>query len=216
MSDIADPLWAQMRTEVAEIARREPMLASYLHATVLKHRTLESAYLTALSLHDILRRGFRATPEVKEAIRADLAAVVDRDPAAGTPAVPFLYFKGFHALQAWRVSHGLWDRGRKHLALYLQTRISEVFGLDIHPAAQIGKGILIDHGTGVVIGETAVVGDNVSMLHDVRTVTVHGPDDRSRLRHLRTKRQRISSRNRVYWYTEAFFISLHCRGASFW
>jgi len=175
----ADPLWAGLRKEVAAIARREPLLASYLHATVLKHRSLESAlsfllsgklespYLTALSLHDILRQGFRAAPEVKEAIRADLTAVVDRDPAAGSPAVPFLYFKGFHALQAWRVSHWLWGRGQQHLALYLQARISEVFGLDIHPAAQIGKGILIDHGTGVVIGETAVVGDNVSMLHEV-------------------------------------------------
>lgn len=180
MSDTEkDLLWSQLRSEVAGIVRREPMLASYLHATVLKHRTLESAlsfllsgklespYLTALSLHDILRRTFRGSPEVKEAIRADLLAVVDRDPAAGTPSVPFLYFKGFHALQAWRVAHWLWGRGQKHLALYLQTRISEVFGLDIHPAAQIGKGILIDHGTGVVIGETAVVGDNVSMLHEV-------------------------------------------------
>jgi serine O-acetyltransferase len=179
MSDVPDPLWSELRYEVAQIAKREPLLASYLHATVLKHRTLESAlsfllsgklespYLTALSLHDILRRAFRASPEIRGAIRADLAAVVDRDPAAGSPAVPFLYFKGFHALEAYRVSNWLWAKGRKHLALYLQTRISEVFGLDIHPAARIGQGILIDHGTGVVIGETAVVGDNVSMLHEV-------------------------------------------------
>lgn len=174
-----DPLWIQLRRETRTIIRNEPLLASYLHATVLKHATLESAlsfllsgklespYLTALSLHDILRRAFRASGEIREAIRADLTAVVDRDPAAGSPAVPFLYFKGFHALEAWRVSHWLWQKDRRQLALYLQSRISEVFTLDIHPAAQIGRGILIDHGTGVVIGETAVIGDNVSMLHEV-------------------------------------------------
>jgi len=174
-----DPLWTLMRADAAEMARAEPLLASYLHATVLKHRSLESSlsfllasklespYLTAMSLHDILKRGFRASPEIRDAVRVDLKAVVDRDPAARTPVVPLLFFKGFQALEAWRVAHWLWHRNRRSLALFLQSRISEVFGLDIHPAAIIGRGILIDHGTGVVIGETAVIGDNVSMLHEV-------------------------------------------------
>jgi serine O-acetyltransferase len=93
--------------------------------------------------------------------------VVERDPAARGVAQPFLYYKGFHALEAYRVAHWLWSNGRNPLALHLQNRISEVLAVDIHPAARIGKGILIDHATSVIIGETAVVGDDVSMLHEV-------------------------------------------------
>jgi serine O-acetyltransferase len=100
-------------------------------------------------------------------VRRDLTAVVERDPAARGTAQPFLYYKGFHALEAYRVAHWLWSNGRNALALHLQNRISEVFAVDIHPAARIGKGILIDHATSVIIGETAVVGDDVSMLHEV-------------------------------------------------
>ena len=172
-------VWGRLRLEVQAMAETEPMLASYLHATVLKHRTLEdslsfllagrlaSAYFTAMSVRENIDEAFDASPEIREAICCDLLAVVNRDPAARGVAQPFLHYKGFHALQSYRVAHWLWLEGRSALALFYQNRISEVFGVDIHPAARIGKGILIDHGTSVVIGETAVVGDNVSMLHEV-------------------------------------------------
>jgi serine O-acetyltransferase len=120
-----------------------------------------------MTLREVIREAFAASPEIREAIRRDLSAVLERDPAARGVAQPFLHYKGYHALQSQRVAHWLWNEGRQPLAFYLQNRISEVFAVDIHPAARIGKGILIDHGTSVVIGETAVVGDDVSMLHEV-------------------------------------------------
>ena len=174
-----DPVWSGLREEVAEMAESENMLASYLHATVLNHNSLEnslsfllaaklaSPHLSAMSLRDVIDESFHLGPQIGEAVRRDLTAVVERDPAARGMAQPFLYYKGFHALESYRVSHSLWNQGRNALALYLQNRISEVFAVDIHPAARIGKGILIDHATGVIIGETAVVGDDVSMLHEV-------------------------------------------------
>jgi len=172
-------VWIRLRREVQAMAETEPMLASYLHAAVLKHRTLEdslsyllagrlsSSYFSAMSFREIFDEAFAASPGIREAICCDLLAVVDRDPAARGVAQPFLHYKGFHALQSYRVAHWLWLEGRQALASFYQNRISEVFGIDIHPAARVGKGILIDHGTSVVIGETAVVGDNVSMLHEV-------------------------------------------------
>jgi serine O-acetyltransferase len=168
-----------LREEVSAIAAAETMLASYLHATVLNHRSLEdslsyllaeklaTAYLSAMSTREVIDQAFSADLAIGSAIRDDLRAVVQRDPAARGFAQPFLNFKGFHALQSYRVAHWLWGQGRSALAFYFQSRISSVFDIDIHPAAKIGKGILIDHGTGVVIGETAVVGDEVSMLHGV-------------------------------------------------
>ena len=161
------------------MAQSEAMLASYLYAAVLNHDTLEaalsyllaaklaSAYLSAMSLRDIFARALGDSGAIREAIRGDLTAVLQRDPAARGLAQPFLHYKGFHALQAHRVAHWLWGEGRESLAFYLQSRVSETFAVDLHPAARIGKGILIDHGTGVVIGETAVVGDDVSLLHEV-------------------------------------------------
>ncbi|MBJ6723955.1 serine O-acetyltransferase [Geomesophilobacter sediminis] len=177
--DGEDPVWDRLHDEVADIAHREPMLASYLQATVLNHASLEdalsyllasklaSAHFAAMSLRDVIQEALGGAPEVREAIRADLTAVLDRDPAARGLAQPFLHYKGFHALESYRIAHWLWEQGREPLAYYLQNRISEMFAVDIHPAARIGKGILIDHGTSVVIGETAVVGDDVSMLHEV-------------------------------------------------
>ena len=177
--DQADATWSSLRKAVLEIAASAAMLASYLHAAVLNHRRLEdalsyllagkleSAYLSAMSLREVIDAAFRSSPGIQEAIRCDLTAVASRDPAARGVAEPFLHYKGFHALEAYRVSHWLWLEDRQALALYCQNRISEVFAVDIHPAARVGKGILIDHGTSVVIGETAVVGDDVSMLHEV-------------------------------------------------
>jgi serine O-acetyltransferase len=161
------------------MALREPMLASYLQATVLNHTSLEaalsyllagklaSAHFSAMSLRDVIDQALAASPEVRQSIRCDLCAVLERDPAARGVAQPFLHYKGFHALESYRIANWLWTQGRQPLAYYLQNRISEMFAVDIHPAARIGKGILIDHGTSVVIGETAVVGDDVSMLHEV-------------------------------------------------
>lgn len=174
-----DPVWQKLHEEVSAMANSEVLLSSYLHAAVLNHCSLEDAlcylladklaspYLSAMSLRDVFAQALSSSSEIRAAIRRDLTAVLERDPAARGLAQPFLHYKGFHALQSHRVAHWLWGEGRASLAFFLQNRISEIFAVDIHPAARIGKGILIDHGTGVVIGETAVVGDDVSMLHEV-------------------------------------------------
>ncbi len=174
-----DPLWQAIRTETALEASKEPILASFLHATILNHDTLEaalsfhlahkldSATASALLMREVIEQAFYADPTIGEAIRCDVRAVQERDSACIGFAVPFLYFKGFHALQAWRVAHWLWQQGRESLALFFQNRISGEFGVDIHPAAQLGRGIMMDHATGIVIGETAVVGDNVSIMQAV-------------------------------------------------
>lgn len=177
--DTADVVWTRLRQDVVATAKSEPMLAGYLHDTVLKHHSLEASisyflagklasdYLTTTSLRDVFYEALTSSTEIHDAVRRDLLAVLERDPAAKSLALPYLHFKGFQALQSYRVANWLWSNERHPLALYLQSRISEAFAVDIHPAARIGKGILIDHGTSVVIGETAVVGDDVSMLHEV-------------------------------------------------
>ncbi|UFS70077.1 serine O-acetyltransferase [Geomonas sp. RF6] len=174
-----DSLWDGLVEEVRGMASAEPALAGYLYLNVLEHAGFEDAlafllagklgapHLPAVTLREIFQEGMRDDPGISLAARADLLAVRERDPAARGVAHPFLHYKGFHALQAYRVAHWLWGKKREALAYYLQNRISEVFAVDIHPAALIGEGILIDHGTSVVIGETAVVGDNVSLLHEV-------------------------------------------------
>jgi serine O-acetyltransferase len=174
-----DPIWLAIRAEARCEVEREPVLASFLHATILKHPRLEDALsfhlagklatdtLSPMLVRELIDETFAASPEIGRAIRDDLQAVRERDPASRGYSAPFLYFKGFHALQAYRVAHWLWRHERRLLAVHLQNRISEVFGVDIHPAARIGNGVMIDHGTSVVIGETAVVEDNVSMLHEV-------------------------------------------------
>lgn len=175
----ADPLWEAIRAEASAAAEAEPLLASFLHMTVLRHGTLEdvlafhlssklaSPIMDARALMELFREALAAVPAISSAMRADLRACFDRDPACDTYSTPLLYFKGFHAIQCQRVTHWLWKQGRKTLAYFLQNRISEVTGADIHPAARIGQGILLDHGTGVVVGETAVIGNNVSLLQGV-------------------------------------------------
>ena len=174
-----DGFWDQIQVEARLEAEREPILASFLFATVLRHATLEDGLsvilagklatpeLSALLLRDLMKDALTQDVPMRASIRADLLAARTRDPAARGYAQPFLYYKGFHALQAYRVAHWLWERERFGLAAHLQNRISEAFGVDVHPAARIGSGIIIDHGTSVVIGETAVVEDNVSILHEV-------------------------------------------------
>lgn len=178
-STALDPLWQTIRDETAEETQREPVLASFLHATILNHDTLEdalsfhlahkldSATASALLVRDVIDQALASDPAIGAAIRRDIQAVCERDSACHSHAVPFLYFKGFHALQAYRVAHWLWREGRESLALFFQNRISAEFAVDIHPAARIGSGIMLDHATGVVIGETAVVGDNVSIMQAV-------------------------------------------------
>jgi serine O-acetyltransferase len=175
----APPVWAALRNEAAHIAATEASLASLLNAVVLRHdgldralsyqlaRKLSDQELRAMSLRETCEEAFAADPSIVAAAEADLRAVFERDPACKGYVQPFLFFKGFLALQTHRVGHWLWRQGRESMAFYLQSRMSELFQVDIHPAAQIGKGAFFDHGTGIVIGETAVVGDDVSMLHGV-------------------------------------------------
>ncbi len=174
-----DPIWQSIRKEATKDAEGEPLLASFLHVTILNHTSLENALsfhlankltsptLQAISLMEHLSQAYDNDADIRRAIRNDISAVVDRDPACNEYSVPLLYFKGFHALQSYRAANWFWKQGRTSLALAMQSRISEVFAVDIHPAARIGSGILIDHATGIVIGETAVVEDDVSFLHEV-------------------------------------------------
>lgn len=172
-------VWRAIRDKAEEHVATSPVLASFLHATVLNHDRFEDAVsyhlagklanasLTAMQLREIFDTAFAADAAISEAIQADIFAVRERDPAVNCCLVPLLYLKGVHGLISYRIAHWLWHNGERLLALHLQNRISEAFGIDIHPAARIGKGILMDHGTSVVIGETAVVDDYVSMLHEV-------------------------------------------------
>ncbi|HSC18140.1 MAG TPA: serine O-acetyltransferase [Rhizomicrobium sp.] len=177
--DFCDPVWTALRAQAEELVHDEPSLASFAHATILKHERLEDAlsYLLAkkagsdevgpMLTREIFEEAMRAAPDIGDAARADLSAIFERDPACHSYAQAFLFFKGFHALQCYRVAHWLWNAKRDWLAYFLQSRVSELFAVDIHPAARIGRGILMDHATGIVIGETAVVEDDVSMLHGV-------------------------------------------------
>jgi serine O-acetyltransferase len=173
------PVWAALRNQAAQVAGSEPGLASLMHAVILSHGDIEGALayqlarklgdqeLRAMSLREICEEAYAAEPGLIAAAEADLRAVFERDPACKGYVQPFLFFKGFQALQTHRVAHWLWGEGRETLAFHLQSRVSELFQVDVHPAARIGSGVFVDHGTGIVIGETAVVGDDVSMLHGV-------------------------------------------------
>jgi len=173
------PVWASLRNEAERAAREEPALASLLNTVILSHdhladalsfqlaRKLGDQELSAMSFREIADEAFAADPSLVTAAEADLKAVFERDPATKGYVQPFLFFKGFLALQTHRVAHWLWTHSRQTLALHLQSQGSQVFQVDIHPAARVGSGVFLDHGTGIVIGETAVVGDDVSMLHGV-------------------------------------------------
>lgn len=174
-----DPIWETIRSQAHEIALREPTLASFIFANVLNHQRLEDAVCHRLAERldhgdvtaDLIRQSFdRIMSEdmaIGQAFRVDLAAVADRDPACQRLIEPLLYYKGFHALQTYRFAHSLFQNGNRDLALYLQSQSSRVFGVDIHPAARIGLGIMLDHASGIVVGETASIGDMTSLLHSV-------------------------------------------------
>ncbi len=174
-----DPVWDRIKQDAHHAINDEPLIGGMVHAAVLHHATLESAlcYRFALKLsspemdaqllREISEEAYGSDPSLGEAARADLVAIFERDPACHRLLQPLLFFKGFQAVQAYRVGHWLWTEGRRDLAYFIQARVSEVFGVDIHPNAVVGKGLMIDHAHSIVVGETAVVGNNVSMLHSV-------------------------------------------------
>ena len=176
---VCDPTWSALRQEAEEVAEHEPVLAGLVQTSILAHLRFEQALafrlaqklgnadLSAMAVRHILDDVYETNPALGEIARADIVAVHERDPACQRYLEPFLFFKGFQALQTYRAAHFLWEMGRRDVALFLQNRTSEQFAVDIHPAAKLGRGIMMDHATGIVIGETAVVEDNVSMLHGV-------------------------------------------------
>ncbi len=178
-TEAAQELWTQVREEAVSAVEHDRVMAEVIRDTVLLHETFADAlahrlarklsdYALAIdTLEAIMCEALSADPAIEEAAMADLTAVRDRDPACPDLLTPFLYFKGYHAVQSYRFSNWLWKRGRLHLAKHLQSRASEVFAVDVHPAARLGRGILFDHGTAIVIGETAVIDDDVSMLQGV-------------------------------------------------
>ncbi|PWW03995.1 serine O-acetyltransferase [Hoeflea marina] len=174
-----DPIWDSIKNEAELAAGRDPVLAAFLYSTILNQRSLEEAVIhrvcERLDHNDVPSNLLRQTfyemmedwPEWGGILRVDIQAVYDRDPACDRFIQPVLYFKGFHAIQTHRLAHWLWNRGRIDFALYLQSRSSEIFQTDINPAARMGKGIFLDHATGLVVGMTATIGDNVSILQNV-------------------------------------------------
>lgn len=174
-----DNVWSRMRVEAATDAAQEPILASFLSATILNHADFKSALsyrlaqklsdseMNAMLWREVAEDAYADDAAIVTAALADVQAYVDRDPATRSTAQPFLHFKGYQAIQSQRIGHWLWAQGREALALYLQSRMSELYQVDIHPAAKLGRGLFFDHATGIVIGETARVGDNCSLLHSV-------------------------------------------------
>ncbi|MEJ1121163.1 serine O-acetyltransferase [Phyllobacterium sp. CCNWLW109] len=174
-----DPIWHAIRAEAEEVVRNEPLLATFLYTTILNHQSLEQAVIHRISQRldhpdvesELLRQTFTAmldaNPSWSQILRVDIQAVYDRDPACTRFMEPILYFKGFQAIQTHRLAHWLWHEGRHDFALYLQSRSSSVFQTDIHPAVPMGQGVFFDHATGIVVGMTAVIEDNVSILQGV-------------------------------------------------
>jgi len=192
-----DPVWETIKQETRDQAQNEPALASFLHATILNHDTFEDALsyhlaqklaspaISALQVRVIIDEALSSDPRIGQAMREDIKAVFERDSACNEYCLPFLYFKGFHALQCYRVAHWLWRQGRFALAYFFQSHIALTFGVDIHPAARIGKGIMLDHATGIVIGETSVVEDDVSIM---QSVTLGGTGKETGDRHPKVRR----------------------------
>jgi len=174
-----DPIWTELRREADEATRAEPALGGFIYATIASQSRLEDSVCHRLAqrlnhsdvdaglIGQTFQQVLREVPDLGVCFRADLAAVYDRDPACSRYLEPLLYFKGFHALVTHRFAHELWKMGRRDFALYLQSQASRIFAVDIHPAARLGRGLMLDHGTGIVIGETASVGDHCSLLHGV-------------------------------------------------
>ncbi len=184
--------WHSLKKDAKTIADNEPLLASFIHACILTHHNFESCLsfilsnkmaddvMPALAIREVFDEAYLLDPVIVESAVSDIEAVYARDAAVNDYLTPLLYLKGFQAVQVHRMAHYLWRKGRHQLALFLQSRNSEMFGVDIHPAAQIGKGVMFDHATGIVVGETAVIEDNVSIL---QSVTLGGTGNESGDRH---------------------------------
>ncbi len=193
----ADDLWHMMRSEADAKAAEEPILGSYFHATILNHPTFGSALsfrlaskldnpmLPTMLIRDVIKEAMEDDPNILRAAEIDMLAIFSRDPACEDLTTPFLFYKGFHALQAHRVANWLWQNNRQTLAQFFQSQISVTLGVDFHPAARIGSGIMLDHATGIVVGETAVIEDDVSILH---AVTLGGTGKTSGDRHPKIRR----------------------------
>jgi len=172
-------VWACLREEARVASEQQPLMASYFHANILNHDTFASAisfflshhlaseYVSAMILRDVFVQAIKSDPSIEQRMLQDLMAHYTRDPTCDEYVTPLLYFKGYHAIQSYRIAHWLWQEGRTLFAYYMQNRIAELFHVDVHPAAQIAGGLMLDHATGVVIGETTVIEENVSMLHAV-------------------------------------------------
>lgn len=190
-------LWNLMRSEAARKCVEEPILGSYFHATILNHKTfgaalsfrlaskLDNPMLPTMLIRDVISEALNDQPDILHAAALDVVAAFTRDPACPDLSTPFLFFKGFHALQAHRIAHWLWNRERRTLAQLFQNQISASLGVDIHPAARVGSGLMLDHATGIVVGETAVIEDDVSILH---SVTLGGTGKESGDRHPKIRR----------------------------
>lgn len=190
-------IWPLMREEAKVKAQSEPILGSYFHATILNHKSfgdalsfrlaskLDNPMLPTMLIRDVIGEAMAGDAEVLKAAEIDILATYARDPACDDLSSAFLFFKGFHALQAHRIANWLWREGRQTLAQFFQNQISVTLGVDIHPAARIGSGIMFDHATGIVIGETAVIEDDVSILH---SVTLGGTGKSSGDRHPKIRR----------------------------
>ncbi|RYH03365.1 serine O-acetyltransferase [Salipiger sp. IMCC34102] len=187
-----DPVWDRIRDEAEIAVTATPGMGSMMHASILQHRRFEDALgyrlamklasseMSAQDLRDMTEAAYADSPDVVQAARADLVATFERDPACLRMLQPLIFFKGFQAIQVHRLAHWMWQNDQQDFAYFLQMRASESFGVDIHPGARIGRGIMIDHAHSVVIGETAVIGDNVSMLH---SVTLGGTGKEEEKRH---------------------------------
>jgi len=174
-----DPIWDNIKEEAQDASDADLAITRYMYSLILGNKSLEkvlslhlsklleTAHLEDRLIEELFDDFYNSHKDIKQIIRSDIAAVFDRDPACHRYIEPVLYFKGFQALQVHRLAHWLWNDGRKDLAYYLQSVSSRIFSVDIHPAAKFGRGIFIDHATGIVIGETAEIDDNVSILHDV-------------------------------------------------
>ena len=189
---MADKLWTKVRSDAELAIKSEPLLSILIQSAILNHSSLQESLIYQIAkklcstevpykiIYEVANEAFCVDPRILKSVQADLLAVFDRDPSCNSVVQPILYFKGFVAIQAYRVSHWLWSNNRYDFAYLIQSRSSEVFGIDIHPAAKIGNGLMIDHAHSIVIGETATVGNDVSMLH---SVTLGGTGSRGLQRH---------------------------------
>ncbi|MFK7730617.1 MAG: serine O-acetyltransferase [Pseudomonadales bacterium] len=189
---MSEKLWKEICNEAAAESKAEPVLASFYHASVINHKTfmcalayqlaskLDNSDVPAMLIRDVAEQAMNSDESILRSAAADIRAYHERDPACKQFLMPFLYFKGFHAIQTHRIAHFFWKSGRETLALFLQTRAAGVFAVDIHPAVKIGQGIMLDHASGLVVGETSRIGDNVSILHQV---TLGGTGTDSKMRH---------------------------------